>query len=98
MPRRLAAHAGLGPEHLLETTEYCVESYVGDYKAVAEVRERLLGPPWPASTGALCHSLLRPEFGLEVFPTALYPASTPGSSPVEVGAQASLETKTEADQ
>ena len=46
---------------------------VGDYRAVAEVRERLLGPPWPASTGALCHSLLRPEFGLEVFPTALYP-------------------------
>jgi len=69
----LLEHAGLGPEHLLETTEYCVESYVGDYRAVAEVRERLLGPPWPASTGALCHSLLRPEFGLEVFPTALYP-------------------------
>ena len=69
----LLEHAGLGPAHLLETTEYCVESYVGDYRAVAEVRERLLGPPWPASTGALCHSLLRPEFGLEVFPTALYP-------------------------
>ncbi|WP_104106792.1 RidA family protein [Nocardioides sp. 616] len=69
----LLDHAGLGPEHLLETTEYCVESAVGDYKAVAEVRERLLGPPWPASTGALCHSLLRPEFLLEVFPTALFP-------------------------
>ncbi|MFS3126871.1 Rid family hydrolase [Nocardioides sp. Bht2] len=71
---QLLAHAGLGPADLLETTEYCVESAVGDYKAVAEVRERLLGPPWPASTGALCHSLLRPEFLLEVFPTALYPA------------------------
>ena len=46
---------------------------MGEYKAVAEVRERLLSPPWPASTGALCHSLLRPEFKLEVFPTALYP-------------------------
>lgn len=71
----LLEYAGLGPEHLLETTEYCVESYVGQYRAVAEVRERLLTPPWPASTGALCHALLRPEFGLEVFPTALYPES-----------------------
>jgi enamine deaminase RidA (YjgF/YER057c/UK114 family) len=68
---------GLTPADLLETTEYCVESYVGDYKAVAEVRERLLSDPWPASTGALCHSLLRPEFGLEVFPTALYPLDHP---------------------
>jgi enamine deaminase RidA (YjgF/YER057c/UK114 family) len=72
----LLEHAGLGPTDLLETTEYCVESAVGDYKAVAEVRERLLAPPWPASTGALCHSLLRPEFKLEVFPTALYPEAT----------------------
>lgn len=72
----LLQHAGLGPTDLLETTEYCVESAVGDYKAVAEVRERLLSPPWPASTGALCHSLLRPEFKLEVFPTALYPEET----------------------
>lgn len=70
------AHAGLATTDLLETTEYCVESAVGDYKAVAEVRERLLSPPWPASTGALCHSLLRPEFKLEVFPTALYPEAT----------------------
>lgn len=73
----LLDHAGLGAADLLETTEYCVESAVGDYKAVAEVRERLLGPPWPASTGALCHSLLRPEFLLEVFPTALYPEERP---------------------
>jgi enamine deaminase RidA (YjgF/YER057c/UK114 family) len=69
----LLEHAGLGASNLLETTEYCVQSAVGEYKAVAEVRERLLSPPWPASTGALCHSLLRPEFKLEVFPTALYP-------------------------
>lgn len=69
----LLEHAGLGPANLLETTEYCVESAVGDYRAVAKVRERLLSPPWPASTGALCAALLRPEFLLEVFPTALYP-------------------------
>ncbi|MTK05065.1 Rid family hydrolase [Micromonospora sp. CP22] len=72
----LLKHAGLGPADLLETTEYCVESALPDYRAVAPVRERLLSPPWPASTGALCKGLLRPEFLLEVFPTALYPAET----------------------
>lgn len=72
----LLKHAGLGPENLLETTEYCVESALPEYRAVAGVRERLLSPPWPASTGAICKGLLRPEFLLEVFPTALYPAES----------------------
>jgi enamine deaminase RidA (YjgF/YER057c/UK114 family) len=70
---QLLEHTGLGPADLLETTEYCVESAIPDYRAVAAVRERLLSPPWPASTGAICAGLLRPEFLLEVFPTALYP-------------------------
>jgi enamine deaminase RidA (YjgF/YER057c/UK114 family) len=69
----LLAHAGLGPADLLSTIEFCVESALRDYRAVAPVRERLLSPPWPASTGAICKGLLRPEFLLEVFPTALYP-------------------------
>lgn len=69
----LLKHESLDATHLLETTEYCVESALPDYRAVAAVRERLLSPPWPASTGAICAGLLRPEFLLEVFPTALYP-------------------------
>jgi enamine deaminase RidA (YjgF/YER057c/UK114 family) len=68
----LLAHAGLGPADLVETTEYCVASALPDYRAVAGVRERLLSPPWPASTGAICAGLLRPEFLIEVFPTAVY--------------------------
>lgn len=71
--RHLLSHAGLGPENLLSTVEFCVESALPDYRVVAPVRERLLSPPWPASTGAICKELLRPEFLLEVFPTALYP-------------------------
>jgi enamine deaminase RidA (YjgF/YER057c/UK114 family) len=82
----LLASEGLTPADLLETTEYCVESYVGDYKAVAEVRERLLSEPWPASTGALCHALLRPEFGLEVFPVALYPVDHQRFTGADAGA------------
>jgi enamine deaminase RidA (YjgF/YER057c/UK114 family) len=69
----LLSHAGLGPENLLSIVEFCVESALPDYRVVAPVRERLLSPPWPASTGAICKELLRPEFLLEVFPTALYP-------------------------
>ncbi|MBX6748807.1 MAG: RidA family protein [Micromonosporaceae bacterium] len=69
----LLRYAGLGPADLVETTEYCVESALPEYRVVAGVRERLLSPPWPASTGAMCAALLRPEFLLEVFPTALYP-------------------------
>ncbi|GAA0715561.1 RidA family protein [Dactylosporangium roseum] len=69
----LLGHAGLGPQDLLATTEYCVESALPEYRVVAPVRERLLTPPWPASTGAICKGLLRPELMIEVFPTALYP-------------------------
>ncbi len=43
------------------------------YRGVAAVRERMLRAPWPASTGAVCSGLLRPEFLLEVFPTAVVP-------------------------
>jgi enamine deaminase RidA (YjgF/YER057c/UK114 family) len=68
----LLEYAGLGPADLLSTVEFCVEPALRDYRAVAPVRERLLSPPWPASTGAVCKALLRPEFLLEVFPTALY--------------------------
>jgi enamine deaminase RidA (YjgF/YER057c/UK114 family) len=70
---QLLRHEGLGPADLLATTEYCVESALPTYRAVAPVRERLLSPPWPASTGAICKALFRPDLLLEVFPTALYP-------------------------
>ncbi len=69
----LLGHAGLGPADLLRTIEFCVESALPNYRAVAGVRERLLCPPWPASTGDICAGLLRPELLLEVFPTARYP-------------------------
>lgn len=71
--RHLLDHAGLGPADLLSTIEFCVERELPSYRVVAGVRERLLSPPWPASTGGICLDLLRPEFLLEVFPTALYP-------------------------
>lgn len=71
--RHLLEYAGLTPADLLSTIEFCVERELPRYKVVAGVRERLLTPPWPASTGAICLDLLRPEMLIEVFPTALYP-------------------------
>jgi hypothetical protein len=35
------------------------------------VRQELLREPWPASTGIVCETLLRPEFEIEVDPLAL---------------------------
>ncbi len=70
---QLLGHAGLGPADLLRTVEFCVETALPTYRQVAEVRERLLSPPWPASTGDICKALLRPELLLEVLPTARYP-------------------------
>jgi enamine deaminase RidA (YjgF/YER057c/UK114 family) len=69
----LLAHEGLTPADLLETTEYCAERAIPDYRAVAGVRAELLSPPWPASTGAICVDLVHPDGLLEVFSTALYP-------------------------
>ncbi len=63
--------AGLGPEHLIKTVEYVTPNGLARYRDVATVRKQHLRPPWPASTGALCHSLLRPEFEIEIDPTAM---------------------------
>lgn len=70
----LLRHAGGQPEDLVETAEFVTPEGLGDYRAVAEVRQRLLSPPWPASTGAVCGGLLRPEFLLEVLPFAVLPS------------------------
>ena len=66
-------HAGLGPEDLLATIEYCVES------ATRQLQGRRRGARAAAVRAVagldrrVCDGLLRPEFLLEVFPTALYP-------------------------
>ena len=65
------AAAGGGPEHLTSTIEFVCPEGLADYRGVAGVRDRVLRAPFPASTGAICAGLLRPEFLLEVFPQAI---------------------------
>lgn len=63
--------AGMGPANLIKTIEYVTPEGLAGYRGVAGVRRRRLVEPWPASTGALCHSLLRKEFLIEVDPMAM---------------------------
>lgn len=50
--------AGLGPEDLRSTIEFCAAEEIGNYRVVADHRKELLSPPWPASTGDLCTGFL----------------------------------------
>ena len=63
--------AGMGPGNLIKTIEYVTPEGLAGYRGVAGVRRRRLTEPWPASTGALCHSLLRKEFLIEIDPLAM---------------------------
>lgn len=67
------ASVGGAPEHLLKTIEYVRPDGLADYRGVAQVRERLLAAPYPASTGAICAATDRPDGLLEVAATARLP-------------------------
>ena len=63
--------AGAGPENLVKTIEYVTPAGLDRYRDVAAIRDKLLVAPYPASTGAVCEALLRPEFLIEVDPLAI---------------------------
>ena len=64
--------AGLGAQNLIKTIEYVTPEGLPRYRETAAVRKLILSEPYPASTGAVCHSLLRPEFEIEIDPTAIF--------------------------
>ena len=64
--------ADLGPQDLVKTVEYVTPQGLANYRHTAPIRSELLSAPWPASTGAFCHGLLRPEFEIEIDPMAMY--------------------------
>jgi enamine deaminase RidA (YjgF/YER057c/UK114 family) len=63
--------AGAGPENLVKTVEYVTPEGLARYRETATVRSQLLREPFPASTGIICETLLRPEFQIEVDPMAV---------------------------
>ena len=68
---KVLAAAGGGPHNLVKTIEYVTPAALARYREVAGVRERLLRPPFPASTGLVCEALLRPEMQIEIDPFAV---------------------------
>jgi enamine deaminase RidA (YjgF/YER057c/UK114 family) len=63
--------AGGDAHNLVKTVEYVTPEGLAGYRTTASVRSKLLHEPYPASTGIICHSLLRPEFQIEVDPIAV---------------------------
>jgi enamine deaminase RidA (YjgF/YER057c/UK114 family) len=62
--------ADMSPKNLIKTIEYVTPTGLKDYRSTSSVRLELLSEPYPASTGIVCHSLLRPEFLIEIDPFA----------------------------
>ncbi len=68
------ACVGSAASDLLSTVEYVTPAGIGDYRVVADVRRRLLAPPYPASTGIVCGALSGDDSLFQVAPTAFIPA------------------------
>ena len=58
--------AGGNSGNIIKTVEYVVPNALQNYKGVGRVRSKVFCEPYPASTGIVCESLLRPEMLLEV--------------------------------
>lgn len=62
--------ADMSPANLIKTIEYVTPLGLKEYRSTSSVRKELLKEPFPSSTGIICHSLLRPEFLIEIEPFA----------------------------
>ena len=65
--------AGTSIDNLVKTVEYVTPDGVGDYRTVGEVRQRVMGRPFPASTGVVVSGLLSRRWLIEVEAVALMP-------------------------
>ncbi|GAA4082770.1 RidA family protein [Nonomuraea soli] len=63
--------AGLTGESVVRLVEYVTPDGVAKYPEIAAIRERYF-PGRPALTSVVCSALLRPEFLIEVVPTAVF--------------------------
>lgn len=66
---RVLEFADLSPEHLIRSVEYVTPAGLDRYDEVAAVRREIFGAP--AVTSVVCSGLLRPEFEIEIDPTAV---------------------------
>ncbi|MDG2114693.1 MAG: RidA family protein [Actinomycetota bacterium] len=64
--RQVLEAAGGGIDDLVKTIEYVTPAALAGYRDVNTVRERVLGRPFPASTGVAVNSLLSRDWLIEV--------------------------------
>lgn len=65
--------AGTSIDHLVKTIEYVAPDGLDRYREVGGIRERVLGRPFPASTGAVVAGLLSRQWMIEVEAVAILP-------------------------
>jgi len=58
--------AGASFDDVVKTTEYITPAAVGRYADTAEVRREFFRGDYPAATGLVVNSLVRPEFLIEI--------------------------------
>lgn len=68
---RVVEEAGMQPSDVVQTVEFITKRGLPNYRGTAEIRKKLFSTPYPASTGVICHKLLRPEFDIEIIPLAI---------------------------
>ena len=68
---KVIAAAGGKPDNLVKTIEYITPDALQGYRCVGALRAELLAKPYPAATGVICETLLRPEMLIEVDPFAV---------------------------
>jgi enamine deaminase RidA (YjgF/YER057c/UK114 family) len=70
---RLLEAAGVGFEHVVETTEYITTTQ--NYRGTAAVRREFFRPPYPTATGVIVSGLLREGALIEISAVAVVPDS-----------------------
>jgi enamine deaminase RidA (YjgF/YER057c/UK114 family) len=58
--------AGAGFDDVVKTTEYIIPEAVDRYPETAHVRREFFRGEYPAATGVVVNSLVRPEFLIEI--------------------------------
>ncbi|MBN2126262.1 MAG: RidA family protein [Deltaproteobacteria bacterium] len=63
---KLLARAGAGFDDVIKTTDYITPQAVKDYGKTAEIRRAFFKGHYPAATGVVVHSLLSPNWLIEI--------------------------------
>jgi enamine deaminase RidA (YjgF/YER057c/UK114 family) len=68
---KLLEKAGASFDDVVKTTDYVVPRALPQYAQTAEIRREFFKGDYPAATGVVVHSLLRPEWLIEIEFTAV---------------------------